>query len=210
MRGTVIALGLGRAVLEVSGVGYAVAVTERCARELRVDDRVLLHTAMVVREDDVSLFGFVDEAELHLFDLLRTVSGVGPKSALGVLGQMEPVAIARAIHDDDDAPFRKVSGIGPKTAKLIVVSLAGKITAPTGAPATRGATAPTGDDATTLALVEALTGLGWPERSAVEAAEAVIAAEPSTERSPLPVLLRRALAQLGPRAARPDERGRSA
>lgn len=207
LRGTVIALGLGRAVLEVSGVGYAVAVTERCARELRVDDRVLLHTAMVVREDDVSLFGFVDEAELHLFDLLRTVSGVGPKSALGVLGQMEPAAIARAIHDDDDAPFRKVSGIGPKTAKLIVVSLAGKITAPSSAAADRASAAPTGDGATTLALVEALTGLGWPERSAVEAAEAVIAAEPTAERSPLPVLLRRALAQLGPRASRPDDQG---
>lgn len=207
LRGTVIALGPGRAVLEVSGVGYAVAVTERCARELRVDDRVLLHTAMVVREDDVSLFGFIDETELHLFDLLRTVSGVGPKSALGVLGQMEPAAIARAIHDDDDAPFRRVSGIGPKTAKLIVISLAGKITAPSTAAVGRAGAAPTGDGATMLALVEALTGLGWPERSAVEAAEAVIDAEPADERSPMPVLLRRALAQLGPRASRPDDRG---
>lgn len=207
LRGTVVALGPGRVVLDVNGVGYAVTVTERHARELRLDDRALLHTAMIVREDDISLFGFVDELELQLFDLLRTVSGVGPRSALGVLGQMEPAAIARAIHDDDDAPFRRVSGIGPKTAKLIVVSLAGKLVAPGTAGPVRGATVPTGDAATTLALVEALTGLGWPERSAVDAAEAVIAAEPEGERSALPVLLRRALAQLGPRAARPDERG---
>jgi Holliday junction DNA helicase RuvA len=207
LRGTVIALGPARAVIDVGGVGYAVAITERCARELRVDDRVLLHTAMVVREDDMSLFGFVDEAELHLFDLLRTVSGVGPKSALGVLGQMEPTAIARAIHDDDDAPFRRVSGIGPKTAKLIVVSLAGKITAPVAAGSGRGAgPGDSGDAATTLALVEALTGLGWPERTAVEVAEAVVAAEPAEERSAMPVLMRRALAQLGPRASRPDDR----
>ncbi len=205
LRGTVVALGPGRVVLDVNGVGYAVTVTERHARELRLDDRALLHTAMIVREDDISLFGFVDEVELQLFDLLRTVSGVGPKSALGVLGQLEPAAIAHAIHDDDDAPFRRVSGIGPKTAKLIVVSLAGKLAAP--AATARSAVAPSGDAATALALIEALTGLGWPERSAVEAAEAVIAAEADGERSPMPVLLRRALAQLGPRAARPDDRG---
>lgn len=207
LRGTVVALGPGRVVLDVNGVGYAVTVTERHARELRLDDRALLHTALVVREDDMSLFGFVDELELQLFDLLRTVSGVGPRSALGVLGHMEPAAIARAIRDDDDAPFRKVSGIGPKTAKLIVVSLAGKLAAPAPAEIGRRGDAPSGDAATALALVEALTGLGWPERSAVEAAEAVIAAEADGERSPLPVLLRRTLAQLGPRAARPDDRG---
>ena len=209
LRGTVVALAAGRVVLEVGGVGYAVAVTERCARELRVDDRVRLHTAMVVREDDVSLFGFLDETELQLFDLLRTVSGVGPKSALGVLGQLEPWAIARAIHDDDDAPFRRVSGIGPKTAKLIVVSLAGKIAAPSASATLPEPPAADVDATTAVALVEALTGLGWPERAALEAAQAVLAAEPADERSALPVLLRRAHAQLGPAAARPDERSRA-
>jgi holliday junction DNA helicase RuvA len=205
LRGTVIALGASRVVLEVGGVGYSVAISERSARQFRVEDRILLHTAMVVREDDVSLFGFVDVTELELFDLLRTVSGVGPRSALGVIGQMLPADIARAIHDGDDAPFRRVSGIGPKTAKLIVVSLAGKITAP--AATTSPADLATGDRATTVALIEALTGLGWPERTAVEVAEQVVASEPVGEFSALPVLLRRALAQLGPRAARPDDTG---
>jgi holliday junction DNA helicase RuvA len=203
LRGTLVAIGAGRVVLEVGGVGYSVSVSERSAREFRVEDRILLHTAMIVREDDVSLFGFVDETELELFDLLRTVSGVGPRSALGVIGQMMPVDIARAIHDGDDTPFRRVSGIGPKTAKLIVVSLAGKITAPM---ATASGATPHGDAATTVALIDALTGLGWPERTAIEVAEQVVASESGPDISALPVLLRRALAQLGPRA-RPDDRG---
>jgi holliday junction DNA helicase RuvA len=206
LRGTVVARSTNRVVLEVGGVGYAVAVTERCAHELRVDDRVLLHTALVVREDDMSLFGFVDETELQLFDLLRTVSGVGPRSALGVLGEMEPSEIAHAITTDDDAPFRRVSGIGPKTAKLIVVSLAGKLTVPIASLSSAPAGSGSAEVATVTALAQALTGLGWPERTAVEAAETVVAEEPEGERSPIPILLRRALALLGPRAARTDDR----
>lgn len=199
LRGTIVALATGRLVLEVAGVGYAVAITERHARDLRVGDTVRLHTALVVREDDLSLFGFVDEVELGLFELLRTVSGVGPKSALGVLGSMDADAIAHAIANDDDAPFRAVSGIGPKTAKLIVVTLAGKLEAPRG-PARGSAAGKSGraETAPRTALVAALTGLGWPERTALEAATAVIDQAEEAPLPELPVLLRRALAQLGP------------
>lgn len=205
LRGTLIALAGTRAVVDVSGVGYAVALTERHARELRISDTVRLHTALVVREDDMSLFGFADEVELGLFELLRTVSGVGPKSALGVLGEMTPDAIARAIAADDDAPFRAVSGIGPKTAKLIVVTLAGKLAAPSG-PAPAGAT-PAAPAAVTASLVAALTGLGWPERTALEAATQVVDADPDATTTGLPVLLRRALRILGPARGRSDETG---
>ena len=205
LRGTLIALAGTRAVIDVAGVGYAVALTERHARELRVTDTVRLHTALVVREDDMSLFGFADEVELGLFELLRTVSGVGPKSALGVLGEMTPDAIARAIAADDDAPFRAVSGIGPKTAKLIVVTLAGKLAAPSGpAPVGASSTAPL---AATASLVAALTGLGWPERTALEAATQVVDADPDAATTGLPVLLRRALSILGPTRGRTDEPG---
>ncbi len=205
LRGTLIALVGSRAVVDVSGVGYAVALTERHARDLRVSDTVRLHTALVVREDDMSLFGFADEVELGLFELLRTVSGVGPKSALGVLGEMTPDAIARAIAADDDVPFRAVSGIGPKTAKLIVVTLAGKLVAPPGAaPAAQSSGAPA---AAMSSLVAALTGLGWPERTALEAATQVIDGDPDASTTALPVLLRRALSILGPARGRSDEAG---
>lgn len=200
LRGTLIALAGSRVVIDVAGVGYAVAVTERHARELRTGDSVRLHTALVVREDDMSLYGFADEVELGLFELLRTVSGVGPKSALGVLGEMTPDAIARAIAEDDDAPFRAVSGIGPKTAKLIVVSLAGKLTAPTGA----AAESPAAPSAVTASLAAALTGLGWPERTALEAAAQVVEADPDATTTGLAVLLRRALSILGPARGRAD------
>jgi len=204
LRGTIVALGGSRAVIDVGGVGYAVTLTERHAREIRVSESVLVHTAMIVREDDMSLFGFVDEIELGLFDLLRSVSGVGPKSAIGVLSAMTPDSIARAITDDDDAPFRAVSGIGPKTAKLIVVSLAGKLLAPA-APHAEAQGVPQGASASTeAALVAALTGLGWPERTALEAARTVVADEPATESTALPVLLRRALSLLGPGQSRAD------
>lgn len=204
LRGTLIARAGTRAVIDVGGVGYSVAVTERHARTLRVGDPVLMHTALIVREDDMSLFGFADEVELSVFDLLRTVSGVGPKSALGVLGAMTANAIAQAIADDDDAPFRAVSGIGPKTAKLIVITLAGKLAAPTGSFASENSTTATGPDQVTAALLAALTGLGWPERTALEAATQVIAAEPDAVLSSLPVLLRRALGVLGPARGRSD------
>lgn len=199
LRGAVVALSGGRAVIDVGGVGYAVTLTERHARDLRLGDTALVHTALVVREDDMSLFGFADEIELALFDLLRTVSGVGPKSALGVLGAMTPDRIAQAIADDDDAPFRAVSGIGPKTAKLIVVSLAGKLVAPAaGATAASEQSVEPSAAATVTALVAALTGLGWPERTALEAARTVVESDPDAASAGLPVLLRRALSILGP------------
>lgn len=207
LRGTVVALTSGRAVIDVAGVGYLVTLTERHARALRVGDSALVHTALIVREDDMSLFGFADETELALFDLLRTVSGVGPKSALGVLGTMTPDSIARAIADDDDTPFRAVSGIGPKTAKLIVVSLAGKLVAPPAGAGSGGADAPrSGSAETVTALAAALSGLGWPERTALEAATSVVEDDPDAETAGLPVLLRRALSILGP-ARRADEAG---
>ncbi|MBX9719697.1 MAG: Holliday junction branch migration protein RuvA, partial [Microbacteriaceae bacterium] len=204
LRGTLIALAGSRVVIDVAGVGYAIALTERHAREVRLGDTVRVHTALVVREDDMSLFGFADEVELGLFELLRTVSGVGPKSALGVLGEMSPDAIARAIAADDDAPFRAVSGIGPKTAKLIVVTLAGKLTAPFGAAIAEGRSSDGAPPAVTASLVAALTGLGWPERTALEAAAQVVEADPDAATTGLPVLLRRALSILGPARGRPD------
>ena len=204
LRGTLIARTGTRIVIDVAGVGYAVAVTERHARELHAGDTVRLHTALVVREDDMSLFGFADEVELGIFELLRTVSGVGPKSALGVLGEMTPDAIARAISADDDAPFRAVSGIGPKTAKLIVITLAGKLVAPTTTAPTSESSAPV---IVTTSLVAALTGLGWPERTALEVATQVVDADPDAATTGLSVLLRRALSQLGPARGRSDGDG---
>src|ERR1700710_639453 len=127
VRGTVLAIAGPAVIIEVGGVGLAVQVTPQHALSLRVGSEASVRTALIVREDDLSLFGFVDADELTVFDALRGVTGVGPKSAMGVLAAMDPGQIAAAVNAEDDAAFRKVSGIGPKTAKLIVLSLTGKL-----------------------------------------------------------------------------------
>ncbi|WP_159498657.1 Holliday junction branch migration protein RuvA [Microbacterium sp. 18062] len=193
LRGTVIHTGPDALVLEVAGVGYSLSVTPDVARSAHLGDDFVLHTHLIVREDALSLVGFRTREELAVFGSLIAVSGVGPKSALGVLAEMSIDQIAQAVADEADAPFRKVSGIGPKTAKLIVVQLAGKLAPPTTSAAPGAGVAP--DLAAQVA--QALVGLGWSERVAAETAEEVIAGAGPDERT-VAVLLRRALAELGP------------
>jgi Holliday junction DNA helicase RuvA len=192
LRGTVLqALGT-TLVVDVHGVGYAVTVTPDHALSVRTGEEVLVHTAMVVREDDMSLFGFPDRERLEVFDLLRGVTGVGPKSAMGVLAALAPEEIAAAVANDDDAVFRRVSGIGPKTAKLIVLSLTGKLIAVRGRtprPTARGAD-----------VLVALVGLGYQERAAQAVLDDVLAARPDERQTA--VLLRAALSALGPQTVR--------
>ncbi|MCU1437674.1 MAG: Holliday junction branch migration protein RuvA [Naasia sp.] len=192
LRGTVFAVAGTSVVIEVNGIGYSVAVTPQHALSLRHGDTAFVHTVLIVREDDLSLFGFADVEALRVFDLLRGVTGVGPKSALGVLSTMTPDQVASAVIGEDDAAFRKVSGIGPKTAKLIVVSLAGKLLPPRTTAAPVFAPSAVGDD-----VVVALVGLGWPERVAQQTVADVLR-DNAGERSTA-ALLRAALAQLGPR-----------
>jgi Holliday junction DNA helicase RuvA len=194
VRGTVLAVQGSTAVIEVGGVGLAVQVTPRHGLTLRVGSEATVRTALIVREDDLSLFGFAETDELVVFDLLRSVTGVGPRSAMGVLAVLDPDQIARAIASEDDAAFRKVSGIGPKTAKLIVVSLAGKLAV---SPVARAAASP---EATPVrdSVLSALVGLGWPERTALVAVDDALASATDLERETMPSLLRLALAALGP------------
>lgn len=196
LRGTVLSASGGTAVVEVGGVGFALQLTPDHVLSLRVGDEAFLYTSLIVREDALQLFGFADREQLEVFELLNSVSGVGPKSAIGVLSVLSPDDIATAVAADDDAPFRKVSGIGPKTAKLIVVSLAGKLTAVRRpAPAVKASRAPSsvGDS-----VLVALVGLGWPERVAAEAVAEVTAETEEKERDSVQSLLRLTLSRLGP------------
>jgi Holliday junction DNA helicase RuvA len=195
LRGTVLSLSGGSAVIEVGGVGFAVQLTPEHALSLRVGESAFITTTLIVREDSLALFGFPDREQLEVFELLTGVTGVGPKSAMGVLAVLTPEQIAAAVDADDDAVFRKVSGIGPKTAKLIVVSLAGKLTVTrraSVAPAQRS-TSSLGDN-----VLVALVGLGWPERVAAEVVAEVVSEHDENERASVPALLRLALARLGP------------
>jgi Holliday junction DNA helicase RuvA len=194
LRGTVLEVLGSTLVVDVQGVGYAVMVTPDLALAVRTGEEIRLHTAMVVREDDMSLFGFQDRERLQVFDLLRGVTGVGPKSAMGVLAALTPEEIASAVANDEDAVFRRVSGIGPKTAKLIVVSLTGKLFAVPTATAARRPAARGAD------VLIALVGLGYQERAAQAALDQVLADHPDERQTA--VLLRAALSELGPQAVR--------
>lgn len=164
LNGKVIALEPGSAIIDVSGVGYLVSITVPTSKLLSLDASIHLFTTMIVREDGFSLFGFLNSVDQKIFDLLRSVTGVGPKSALAILSVMNVDQIISSVSNEDDASFRQVAGVGPKTAKLIVLTLAGKLGVPS---AITTKTKPT-----ELALVvSALAGLGWNERVAQDAAQ---------------------------------------
>ncbi|BDQ00324.1 Holliday junction branch migration protein RuvA [Aquiluna sp. KACHI24] len=128
LTGELISLSLDRAHLSVSGVGFEIAITPRHSLTLRSGEKTTLHTRLIVREDELSLYGFQSSSERELFDQLVSVNGIGPKLALGVLAGMPEDSLRSAIANQDEAAFRAISGIGPKTAKLIILQLSGKVT----------------------------------------------------------------------------------
>ncbi|WP_221584433.1 Holliday junction branch migration protein RuvA [Microbacterium sp. G2-8] len=193
LRGTVLHAGSDQVIVEVTGVGFTVAVPTDVARTAREGEPVFLHTHLVVREDAMNLFGFASREELDVFGTLLGVSGVGPKSALGVLSSLTIDQIAAAVQEEDDKPFRKVSGIGPKTAKLIALQLQGKLDAPAAAPTAQTAPALVVDQ-----VVQALAGLGWPDRVASDTVARVSETASASDRDSVQALLRLTLAALGP------------
>jgi Holliday junction DNA helicase RuvA len=164
VRGTVIARGADHVVVEVAGVGYKVFVPRHPSR-----DDVLMHTHQVVREDDEALYGFETREELVLFEMLISVSGVGPKAGLAILSVARPAEIAGAIASGDAALLARAPGVGKKTAERLIVDLKGKIGRVAGAPVIPGAVA-LDDDAHA-----ALVALGY---TASEAAAALRGAPP--------------------------------
>lgn len=203
VRGTVLSALGTTVVIEVGGVGLALQVTPTIALSVRVGEEARLVTTLIVREDSLTLYGFRAAEELAVFELLIGVTGVGPKSALGVLTVLAPHQIAQAVAVEDDGVFRKVSGIGPKTAKLIVLSLTGKLAATQGLGASKHAPAV----ASVAASVQAaLIGLGWSERVAAQAVEATLAEEPDVDKAPVATVLRLALARLSPAHQDPTRR----
>jgi Holliday junction DNA helicase RuvA len=131
LRGTVIGRGRDFLVIEVGGgsggIGYKVLTTEPAVAQTQVSQTVALHTYLQVREDALTLFGFLEEEELELFELLLTVSGVGPKVALSTLSTLTPDAIRLALANDEPAVIARVPGIGKRTAQKIVLELKDKV-----------------------------------------------------------------------------------
>lgn len=184
VRGVLVDRGADEVVIDVNGVGYRVRVTPRTLVALDPGEEAVLHTHLHVREDALVLFGFETKAERATFELLCGATGVGPKLALSILAVHDPVALRRALLDDDVASLTLVPGVGKRTAQKLLVELKVRFelpdleTVPAGAPTPRAE------------VRAALTGLGYEADEVRE----VLASLPDDE--PVEELLRRALRQL--------------
>ena len=127
INGVVRSIATDRAVVEVGGVGLAVSITAQTSSQLNIGAPVQLFTSLVVREDSLTLFGFLDEDSRSAFELVQTVSGIGPKVALAILGAHTPQSLAVAIAQEDIKAIEKVPGIGRKGAQRLILELKGKI-----------------------------------------------------------------------------------
>ena len=127
LSGTVRSIHSDRLVVEVGGFGLSVLVTPVTATQVSLGSQIQLFTSLVVREDSLTLFGFVNEESRSLFELVQTVSGIGPKVALSILGALTPEDLSRAIAQEDIGAIEKVPGIGRKGAQRMILELKGKL-----------------------------------------------------------------------------------
>ena len=188
VRGTVAAVTLSSAVVDVGGVGMQVMCTPGTIATLRIGQQTQLSTSMVVREDSLTIFGFATPDERDMFELVQTASGVGPKVAQAMIAVLDPDRLRQAIGQGDLTTLTSVPGIGRKGAERIVLELKDKVgittTAAAGAPAWRGQ------------VHEALLGLGWSVRDAEAALESVAADVPAGVTPDVSTILRDALRTL--------------
>ena len=198
--GRVASLGPDAAVVEVGGIGLALQCTPGTLAGLRLGEQAHLPTSMIVREDSLTLYGFADEDERVVFDLLQTASGVGPRLAQAMLAVHSPDTLRRAVATEDLAALMLVSGVGRKGAQRIVLELKDRLGAATGVGVSGRVRAQPADARWRDQLQSALLGLGWSPR---EADEAVAHVSPDAEEAlaagaepDVAVLLRTALRSL--------------
>jgi holliday junction DNA helicase RuvA len=193
VRGTVAAVGLDGVVVDVGGVGLQLQCTPGTLARLRPGAEASLPSSLVVREDSMTLFGFADEDERTLFELLQTASGVGPRLAQAMLAVHPPDELRRAVRDEDVRALTAVSGIGQKGAQRIILELKDRIGPPTG-PTGQTRAGSVARPAWRDQVLSALVGLGWSPRDADLAVEHV--APQAGEVPDVPALLRAALQTL--------------
>ncbi len=127
LRGNITELGNRYVVVDVGGIGYKVFITDDAAHTLKIGAETAFWTHMAVREDSQDLYGFLSKKERDFFELLISISGIGPKSALNILSLVSVDALASSVRTGSVAHLVKVSGIGRKTAEKIVLELKDKL-----------------------------------------------------------------------------------
>lgn len=178
VRGQVLAISLDHVVVEVGGVGLAVLATPATLATLRVGEQTTLHTQLVVREDSLTLYGFVETESRELFVLLQSVSGIGPRLALAALAVLDPDTLRGALAEGNTTVLTQVPGIGKKGAERLSLELRDKVDATPISGAT-GAGAPSAvpsgaADGVKPDVVEALVSLGFAAKQAEKAVDGVL------------------------------------
>ncbi|ONI74949.1 Holliday junction branch migration protein RuvA [Actinosynnema sp. ALI-1.44] len=190
VRGPVLSVGLDHAVIEVGGVGFAVQAAPSCLATLRRGEEAQLHTALIVREDSLTLYGFADTDARDLFWMLLTVSGIGPRLGLAMLAVLEPDKLRSALSEGNVAMLTQVPGIGKKGAERLIIELRDKV----GSWASGESPAAPSASAVRGSVVEALVGLGFAQRAAEQAVDGVLADNSAADTA---AVLRKSLAVLG-------------
>ena len=172
--GTSRALKLDQVVLEVNGVGYLVHITAKTSTQMSIGRDYQLFTSMVVREDSMTLYGFLGNEERELFELVQTVSGIGPKVALAITAAMSTEDLAHAVNSKDESAIAAVQGIGKKGAQRLILELDGKLDF---------ASAPSSKSSYSWRdqVIEALTGLGFTRKQAEQAVNEIAANKEAKE-----------------------------
>jgi Holliday junction DNA helicase RuvA len=191
----------GEAVVEVGGVGLSVQCTPATLAGLRVGATARVATSLVVREDSLTLYGFADDDERTVFELLQTASGVGPKLAQAMLAVHGPDELRRAVATEDLAALQQVSGVGKKGAQRLVLELKDRLGPAPALSVDGAAPAPAATEAWRDQVRDALVGLGWAPRDAdaavAQVAETHLADTQDDQHEPdVPTLLRAALQTL--------------
>ena len=169
----------GYIVVEAGGLGYKIFMPESTiANTGNIGDKVQIYTFMRVREDDVSLYGFLTNEELRMFELLLSVGGIGAKGALGILSNITPSQFALAVISNDVAILKKVPGIGPKTAQRAILELKDKLKKEQEISIAEGEETSNieqviKEDEKVSEAISALQVLGYSKREIVEALQAI-------------------------------------
>lgn len=195
LTGTVQTLGLDRVVLDVGGVGFLVFATPGTLAALRVGERAGLLISMIVREEALTLYGFKTPEERDAFEIVRTINGIGAKTALALLATLEPADLYKAVRDQDVKAIQRVPGIGAKIAGRVLLELGGRLPPMDDVGTT--AAGPAGQSGITVRsqVVEALVGLGYPVKTAESAVDGVM--DDDGAATDAAVVLRAALRAIG-------------
>lgn len=126
IKGTIEYIDRDGFVIENNGVGFSVMSSSNVTSRLNLHEKTMVHTYMHVREDDISLFGFLSKDEIHVFKMLIGVSGIGPKGALAIMSALTVDELRMAVLSDDHKAIAKANGVGPKTAQRVVIELRDK------------------------------------------------------------------------------------